>query len=1041
MIMIVELSHRHWQVAALLEALEEPVGFDMLKALSGLTSEKISPLVQRLMEAGVIQERADQTFTLASDLKPGAVEKISRSNTRNQVVSLIDKIRRDNLQESVTASAWFSLLRRSGRVDEAALFAEEAARKALQSGNNMMALAFIDKAKRGLGKRHEGTERGILFLSLSMELCRLRIHLIQELDDIPSLLQEARPVALRLGDLRTLARIDLIMGLYRYVRGETTEGFKLIASGLGKADALGDKDIMAMSAEFRGIYYYLQGMYKEAVDCFDLVVRSVQFSSGKTALPFLPEHLASSSALGYCSALLGQYHRALGVLDSHWRRSRLSQNDRNSCFYEALMGIVLIIMGRRKEAHAHLMAARQEACDLNNRPALHVVQKGLSYYNYFEDKLEEAYRITADIVHTRAIGPQYNWPVTLEMLYAFQQAGYPPIETLDFEHEMERVIIGSNLHLRGVALRLRARQALSRGENAEVVRSLLESSEADLLRTGDPIELAKTRSEMAQVKLAEGKRDEARHLALMSWEGLSGYGRDFFPDNLVNLLLIGVPHRPGKKRQELLDEFIDLLAEFAPSADQDERLTRIIATASQFFGAERGGLFWFSGNRDAPRPVMRCSYNLDRKEVASESFHAALGLIFKTYRKQEPLILRDTMPLTEHQTKPPQAIATFCLPIACGGKTRGVLYLDNFYTREESDDIDREMMLRIARHLSISIESIFRYTEMVEQDKLKNLSVQTARNETRSDKRILGQSPVMQALLRKAEQAAVTEASVLITGETGVGKELIARRIHEASLRHTGPFVVVDLASIPETLMESELFGHEKGAFTGADRQIPGRVELSDKGTLFIDEIGDVPLNAQVKLLRVLQEKNFIRIGGTRNIFSDFRLVAATNRDLTRDLAAGRFRQDLFYRINVLPLPVPPLRDRGDDVILLAQAFLNHYTRKYHHPFPPLSSFDIAALKAYPWPGNVRELKNVMERCAILSSPDRLELNLPAADRPSLFPSFANHPTLDELQRQYIGHILSVTGNRIGGPGGAAELLGVKRTTLQAKMRKLEIVF
>ncbi|MDD5167936.1 MAG: sigma-54-dependent Fis family transcriptional regulator [Syntrophales bacterium] len=613
-----------------------------------------------------------------------------------------------------------------------------------------------------------------------------------------------------------------------------------------------------------------------------------------------------------------------------------------------------------------------------------------------------------------------------------------PIPSLDLEQELESVVGGPNLHLRGVALRIRALRDQAQGENSEVILSLLEASEADLLHTGDPIELAKTRSEMARIKLTGGDRDGARYLALLAWEGLSGYGRDYFPNDLVELLEIGAPYRPGRSRQDLLDRFIDLIDEYAPNTDRDEQLSRLIASTSQFFGAERGGLFWFADHIQAPRPVLRASYNLNNAEVMNKSFHAALSLIFKTYRSADPRIIRDTTPREElKETR--QAMAVFCLPISLQDRVRAVLYLDNFYTHEESDNIDRNMVLRVSRHLSITMERIIRYTEMLESDRSQQALAQTTREGANPDKLILGRSPLMQALLVKADQAAATDANVLITGETGAGKELLARRIHENSMRKYGPFAVVDLSSIPEALVESELFGHEKGAFTGADRQRPGRVELADKGTLFIDEIGDIPLNSQVKLLRVLQEKSFMRIGGTKTISSDFRLVVATNRDLPQDIVGGRFRQDLYYRLNVLPLALPNLRERGDDIILLAQEFLEKYARKYRRTLPPLNNAEIAALKAYAWPGNVRELKNIMERCAILSSPDRLDLNLPAAEGPSHDPAFPDQPTMDELQRRYIRHVLALTGGRISGPGGAAEVLGMKRTTLQARMRKLKI--
>ena len=209
------------------------------------------------------------------------------------------------------------------------------------------------------------------------------------------------------------------------------------------------------------------------------------------------------------------------------------------------------------------------------------------------------------------------------------------------------------------------------------------------------------------------------------------------------------------------------------------------------------------------------------------------------------------------------------------------------------------------------------------------LGEQSSRREAADQASITADSPVMLQLLAAADRVADSAATVLILGETGVGKELLARRIHQMSRRSEGPFIVIDLSAIPENLVESELFGHERGAFTGADRQKLGRIELADRGTLFIDEVGEIPLALQTKLLRVLQDKSFMRIGGSRSMHPDFRLIAATNRDLERDVARGRFREDLFYRLNVVPIEVPPLRARSGDVLLLARHFLSHYARKH----------------------------------------------------------------------------------------------------------------
>jgi transcriptional regulator with GAF, ATPase, and Fis domain len=348
------------------------------------------------------------------------------------------------------------------------------------------------------------------------------------------------------------------------------------------------------------------------------------------------------------------------------------------------------------------------------------------------------------------------------------------------------------------------------------------------------------------------------------------------------------------------------------------------------------------------------------------------------------------------------------------------------------------MLIRVARQISAYIERIWEYSRLVER---KALQIQrpSARIDGAHHPVIVGESPAVLRLLDLVDQVADSEASVLILGETGVGKELLAQRIHERSQRASGPFVAVDLSAIPESLIESELFGHEKGAFTGADRQKPGRLELAHQGTLFIDEVGEIPAHLQTKLLRVFQEKTFVRIGASRPLSSDFRLVAATNRDLEVEVAEGRFRKDLYYRLNVVPLRVPPLRERGQDVILLAKHFISHYGRKHNRPDIHLTSGEKAELLAYHWPGNVRELQNIIERAVLLAEEDAMGLNLPNRTEPASNHPFTGTPTMEELQRRYIKFVLEKTAGRIGGPGGAAEILGMKRTTLYTRMKKLGI--
>jgi formate hydrogenlyase transcriptional activator len=307
---------------------------------------------------------------------------------------------------------------------------------------------------------------------------------------------------------------------------------------------------------------------------------------------------------------------------------------------------------------------------------------------------------------------------------------------------------------------------------------------------------------------------------------------------------------------------------------------------------------------------------------------------------------------------------------------------------------------------------------------------------------IVGRSAALRAALDEVEVVAPTEATVLILGETGTGKELIARAIHNLSGRRERPLVKVNCAAIPAGLLESELFGHERGAFTGAINQRIGRFEHADGGTLFLDEVGDIPLELQPKLLRILQEREFERIGGMRTMNVDVRVVAATNADLTSKVVEKQFREDLYYRLNVFPIVVPPLRERREDIPLLVRQFLHKYGRRMGKPIERIPATTMNTLVEYQWPGNVRELENFIERAVILSRGPDLEVPLgELARRKKCLGTLStdNSTTLEGAKRDHILSALKVSNWVIGGPAGAAARLGMKRTTLHSLVKRLGI--
>jgi formate hydrogenlyase transcriptional activator len=322
---------------------------------------------------------------------------------------------------------------------------------------------------------------------------------------------------------------------------------------------------------------------------------------------------------------------------------------------------------------------------------------------------------------------------------------------------------------------------------------------------------------------------------------------------------------------------------------------------------------------------------------------------------------------------------------------------------------------------------------------------------------VIGDSPALQAVLRKISQVAPVETTVLLTGETGTGKELVARAIHQGSPRAERPLIKMNCGAIPQGVVESELFGHERGAFTGALQRRIGRFEQANRGTLFMDEVGELPLEIQVKLLRVLQEQEFERVGATSSQQVDVRLVAATNRDLEAEVEAGRFRADLFYRLNVFPVRIPALRERRGDIPLLVGYFLAQFQRKLAKPLKGVTAESMARLEAHSWPGNIRELQNVLERACVLATRpvidiDASDLGSLGAERRAPGSGLQLHSgargreapagellTLDENERAHIRRAVQVAGGRIHGPRGAASMLGINPSTLRSRMQKLGI--
>jgi formate hydrogenlyase transcriptional activator len=386
------------------------------------------------------------------------------------------------------------------------------------------------------------------------------------------------------------------------------------------------------------------------------------------------------------------------------------------------------------------------------------------------------------------------------------------------------------------------------------------------------------------------------------------------------------------------------------------------------------------------------------------------------------------------------------LPLIENGGVLGVLFLAT-RTHREFEPSDLLYLQELAQLIAVPLANVLRYGEVTSaRDRLASHK-SYAEEQIRAAlgfENIIGRSKALEAVLQYADTVAPTDSTVLILGETGTGKELIARAVHDRSLRRGQAFIKIDCAAIPDTLLESELFGHERGAFTGAIAQKPGRLEVADKGTLFLDEIGEMPLELQTKLLRVLQDQAFERLGSNKTIQLDVRVIAATHRDLDQMVRQGTFRADLYYRLKVFPIVIPALRDRREDI----PALVRHYVLKYAHRMrKTIDVIPVAAMntfREYSWPGNIRELQHFMERSVILTPGNALKAPLGELEQIIRNPSEQENPpassrTMEEIERDSILQALRESNWVVGGPNGASAKLAMKRTTLASRMEKLGI--
>ncbi|MBU2430312.1 MAG: sigma 54-interacting transcriptional regulator, partial [Proteobacteria bacterium] len=629
-----------------------------------------------------------------------------------------------------------------------------------------------------------------------------------------------------------------------------------------------------------------------------------------------------------------------------------------------------------------------------------------------------------------------------EFCLAMERKTYPPVPGLSLEHEIKMAIDIGNIYYQGIAYRYLACMQEDKNDAPETILNSFKTSLSLLEKSGGQFEIARTKEALARYYYTHGNLAGARKHIKDAAKIYQNYGNRQVADDLGHLL------GNIQIKENLVEEILSFGPEVVEIKDIKIVAQRILSIIIRITQAERGAIFLYPDTSGAQDIELLGAKNLSEEDMEKPGFEMSRQMILKSAQNCKEYLdstSLDSATGNNSFQNDDSIKSRICVPLLRRGKAIGVLYHDNRLFQSTFKRQDLKILSYFAAFAAIALDNaqayekikalnqrLFEEKNYLEEQQLEHLHFED----------FVAASPEIKKVLTLVKRVADTEATVLILGETGVGKEMVARAIHQQSRRRDKPFIRVNCSAFPESLIASELFGHEKGSFTGAAKRRIGRFELADTGTLFLDEIGDISMDIQIRLLRVLQTRKFERVGSSETISSDFRLLTATNRNLEKAVAQGQFRQDLFYRLNVFPIHVPPLRERMKDVSPLAVYFLKKHSDRMNKSFKGIAEKEMEKLLSYHWPGNVRELENVIERGVILNTRDPFtipELSLDTSDAASPASPIPGQITLEEMERRFIFDTLEKTNWKIYGTTGAANLLGLHHSTLYSRMKKLGI--
>ncbi|MBU3916748.1 sigma 54-interacting transcriptional regulator [bacterium] len=842
------------------------------------------------------------------------------------------------------------------------------------------------------------------------------------------LLQNALKKAEAKKDKKSVALLSMQLSKNYWYQSDHVRALWHFETGSRISKSVSDLGLKRSVVTYSTFFHYWQGMFQKAVTIYENEVQGID----KDPQGDFP--LMAVANVGYCFTFTGQLPHGLGIIDMVRSLSISRGLTFIKAYADSVLASALLDMKRVPEAMDYIDPLYREAGMWPDSPLLMFATMLRAYSHFLNKNKDDAVHYLKKYVRQqKRLKVKTIWPTSylLELMWAVENEELPPISGMSAKNEIDRAIKTGNVFLMGIGYRYQALLQQKNNISYSLVLKSLRQSEKWLEKSGHQVELARTRQVLSDHYFSNNKIEMGRKTTLRAAASFFKSGFSFVPDDLKQLI------RNRSEDRYLIESLIETGHKITTINTSADRVYELIATASRVLGAERGAVFLPAKNGKEQDYQLLAARSLSSEQISHGDFKQALDAIQQVVKTGKGIVWNQ---LNTALHPVGGLIRSFvCAPIVFSSQCLGVLYLDRRILLETFKNTDLELLFFHTALIGMSIITQTRGKELrsILSGKLEDNKDKSAQ---RSRHGMVGNSKMMEKVFYQIEQVADTDATVLIQGETGVGKELVAQAVHRASQRSGGPFVAVNCNALPGNLISSELFGHEKGAFTDAVQQRIGRFELADQGTLFIDEIGEMPLETQIQLLRVLQEKEFERIGGTRTIASDFRLIVATNRQLDLEVQNGRFRSDLFFRLNTFPILVAPLRDRKEDIPLLAHHFLRIHSLKMGKKFSSFPENEMSLLVRYDWPGNVRELEHAIERGVILSPGPLFQVpELTVANTNGGAGKAVSGMSMSEMEKHHIVQILSQTGWKIRGTGGAAKVLDIHPSTLYSRIKKLGI--